>query len=215
MKNQQRKEIETVRERTIKLNLSDADCWRLSKKAASAGASISEVLENFIGDLVDGTYTNGSDERMYANTWFDRCGFAMFPEVTFVGFLIDECILSDALEIWESYQVSLDVLALLNKQIETGTMESCGVKHTWKDIVNSDGHKCYQSIDDWRKEVGDDIKDTEHDIRYYLKVLKPMYEEYKKLAGESKVGTLEEEFQKLSEWKQEKDKFIGSQEGEI
>lgn len=215
MKTEQQKEIETIKERTIKLKLSDADCWRLSKKAASVGLTVSELLENFIGDLVAGTYSNGSDERMYANTWFDRCGFAMFPEVTFVGFLIDECILSDALEIWESYQVSLDALELLNKQIETGTMESCGVKHTWKDIVNSDGHNCYQYIDDWRQEVCDDIKDTEHDIRYYLKVLKPMYEEYKQLAIETQVGTMEEEFQKLSEWKQEQDKFIGSQEREI
>lgn len=73
----QREEIETIRERTITLNLSEADMERIRKKAGDAGLTVSELLENFVGDLIDGTYSNGSDERMYAQRWFDRCWFAM------------------------------------------------------------------------------------------------------------------------------------------
>lgn len=47
------------------MNLSDADVRRLAEKSGEGGLTISELLENFIGDLVDGTYSNGSDERMY------------------------------------------------------------------------------------------------------------------------------------------------------
>lgn len=77
-----KEEIKTIKERTLKLKLSDADCESISKKAACAGLSVSELLENFIGDLISGTYSNGSDERMKAREWFDRCWFGMFPETT-------------------------------------------------------------------------------------------------------------------------------------
>ncbi len=60
-----KQEAETVRERIYKIRLSDADVERLAKRALSYNLSPAELLENFIGDLVDGTYTNGSDERMY------------------------------------------------------------------------------------------------------------------------------------------------------
>lgn len=65
---QQRRESKTLRERTISLNLSDADVLRISEKAASVGLTVSQLLENFIGDLVCGTYSNGSDEQLLANS---------------------------------------------------------------------------------------------------------------------------------------------------
>lgn len=77
---EQRKEIETIKPRTYSLNLSDADVERIAKSAGSYGLTVSELLENFIGDLVAGTYSNGSDERMYAEQWAERCWFALDPE---------------------------------------------------------------------------------------------------------------------------------------
>lgn len=85
---QQKKEIETIKERKITVKLSDADCERLAKKCGEYGLTVGELIENFIGDLVDGTYTNGSDERMYAEQWFDRCYFGMFPEPTLLNHLL-------------------------------------------------------------------------------------------------------------------------------
>lgn len=66
MAGQQQEEIETIRSRTIEVKLSDADVKRISEKAAAHGLTVGELIENFIGDLVCGTYSNGSDERMYA-----------------------------------------------------------------------------------------------------------------------------------------------------
>ena len=88
MVNRQQKEIETIKERTITLNLSDADCNRLARKCGKYGLTIGKLLENFVGDLVDGTYSNGSDERDYANRWFERCWFGMFPEQTLLNHLL-------------------------------------------------------------------------------------------------------------------------------
>lgn len=95
----QEKEIATIKERSIGINLSDADLQRLWEKAGSVGMTAGELLASFVGDLVNGTYTNGSDERMYAQQWFERCGFGMFPEKTFLRYLIEwdelESVLSD------------------------------------------------------------------------------------------------------------------------
>lgn len=76
---QQQKEIATIREREFKLKLSDADVDRLAIKAAQAGMTMDELLVSFVGDLVCGTYSNGSDERMYAEQWYERCGFSFYP----------------------------------------------------------------------------------------------------------------------------------------
>lgn len=72
----QKEEIKTIKERTIKLNLSDADCMRISSLAGKSGLSVGEFLASFIGDLVDGTYSNGSDERDRADQWYERCWFS-------------------------------------------------------------------------------------------------------------------------------------------
>ena len=64
MAGQQQEEIETIRPRTIKVNLSESDVKRISEKAAAHGLTVGELIQNFIDDLVRGTYSNGSDERM-------------------------------------------------------------------------------------------------------------------------------------------------------
>lgn len=79
----------------ICLNLEERDLWHLKEKAAERGIKASELLENFVNDLVCGTYTNGSDERIYANDWFDRCSFDNCNKNTFLRFLYDENILED------------------------------------------------------------------------------------------------------------------------
>lgn len=95
---QQEKEIETIKERTVILNLSDADCIRVAKLAGSHGISVEQLLENFIGDLVDGTYSNGSAEHMYANQYFGSCWFGMYPEKTFLKYLVDNNSVEDFIE---------------------------------------------------------------------------------------------------------------------
>ena len=85
---EQKKEIETIRERKITVKLSDADCDRLARKCGEHGLTIGELIENFVGDLVGGTYSNGSDERDYADQWFERCWFGMFPKQTLLNHLL-------------------------------------------------------------------------------------------------------------------------------
>ena len=70
MAGQQQEEIETIRSRTIEVKLSDADVKRISEKAAAHGLTVGELIENFIGDLVCGTYSksNGKYATMPEST---------------------------------------------------------------------------------------------------------------------------------------------------
>ena len=73
------------RERIITVKLLDEDCERLLEKCGESGLTVGELIENFISDLVGGIYSNGSDESMYAQQWFERCLFEMFPEETLLN----------------------------------------------------------------------------------------------------------------------------------
>lgn len=87
VKTYEEQQTETIRERKITVKLSDEDCDRLARLCGTHGLTIGELIENFIGDLC-GTYSNGSDERMYAEQWFERCWFGMFPEHTLLSRLL-------------------------------------------------------------------------------------------------------------------------------
>lgn len=84
---QQEREIKTIKSRKVIINLSDADCDRLTKVCGQHGLTVGELIENFIGDLVGGTHSNGSDERDYADAWLESC--FKYPEETLLKWLID------------------------------------------------------------------------------------------------------------------------------
>ena len=119
----QREEIETIKPRTITVNLSDADVRRLAEKSGEGGLTISELLENFIGDLVDGTYSNGSDERMYAEQWYQRCWFAMFSDDTFLKFLLLWGDLDDYIDLMDEVESNKKEMAEMTVDAEEYSSE--------------------------------------------------------------------------------------------
>ena len=106
----QKDEIATIKERTVVLNLSEADCQRIAEKAGSHGLTVGQLLENFIGDLVNGTYTNGSDERNRASDWFERCWFSYQPEETLLRHLIEWGCMEEFLDNYRYLQEALEDL---------------------------------------------------------------------------------------------------------
>ena len=82
---QQKKEIETITERTITVKLTDTDCEKLVHICGEHNLTVGQLIGNFIGDLVCGTHSNGSDERDLAEQWFKCCWFGMFPEISEVS----------------------------------------------------------------------------------------------------------------------------------
>lgn len=145
---QQKKEIETIRERTFQLKLSDADVDRLAMKAAEAGMTMGELLVSFVGDLVGGTYSNGSDERMYAEAWYERCGFSFYP-----GNDIARLAKADALEqmidFCKVYREATEDLAETKRDFEDPDCD---------DITEEDVQSAEEWLTDSKKEVEDLMK---------------------------------------------------------
>lgn len=100
----QKAEIETIKPRTFTLELSDADVKRLYEKTAADGITPAYLLEGFIGDLLDGTYSHGSDERELASAYYDRCCY----EFSRTGSLLE----------WALYEYRLDDIADALEQID-------------------------------------------------------------------------------------------------
>lgn len=127
------------------------------------------MLESFIGDLTCGTYSNGSDERDLANQWFERCGFGMFPEKTFLNYLIDWAFnVEGTVELWND------------------------IKDIKEELEYSASHK--------EEFTQEDIDGLKEDMDYWQEQLNDTFAEYKAWMKNEKVGTLEEEIQKVMEW---------------
>lgn len=102
-------EIATIKPRSFTLELSDADVKRLYEKTAADGITPAQLLEGFIGDLLDGTYTHGSDERELASAYYDRCCY----EFSRTGSLLE----------WALYDYRLDDIADALEQIDDAAGE--------------------------------------------------------------------------------------------
>lgn len=90
--------------RIVSIRLYQDEVEELCRKSGKVGLSIGELFENFVADLICGTHTNGSDERMYIEQWFDRCYFSIMPEETFLSYLLEMREIDRVLECWEILQ---------------------------------------------------------------------------------------------------------------
>ena len=157
----------TIRERTITLKLSDDDCDRILRKAGSSGLTVAQLLENFIGDLVGGTYYNGSDESMYAELWFDRCWFGMFPGKTLLRHLLENEV--DIESFITTYEENEEYKAHPENFGEL--MEEYGME-PGESFWFEDDLKYY--LDGWNPEGEPDMNEELETVRAYLKEMKTL-----------------------------------------
>jgi hypothetical protein len=209
MAGQQQEEIETIRSRTIEVKLSDADVKRISEKAAAHGLTVGELIENFIGDLVCGTYSNGSDERMYAEQWFERCWFGMFPDLTFLRYLIEWGGLDEVIGAWENIKSTEENIQTSEESLASGVMKGRGGEtYTWKDITNGEGTPIYSSKEEWEQEERTVISDWREEVEADKQTLSEYWNEYTEQKKEYKNGTFEEEMKKVLDYWREYQSFL-------
>lgn len=184
LKNQEQ-EIATIQERKVKLNLSYKDCERLSLYAGKANLTVGELLENFIGDLVDGTYNNGSDERRFANEWFDRCYFSQ--DKTFLKFLIEKDELEDFRDERDNIEELKNEIAEKTELLETGKFhfDDTDAVASWKDfftyeIVNGEEVRLpvYKSEQEYKESIALEIKQLNVYLTSSKDYVKEMWEKY-------------------------------------
>lgn len=184
---EQKNEIATIKTRKISLDLSDADVRSICEKAGQVGLTVSELLQNFIGDLVGGTYSNGSDERDFSQQWFDRCGFEMVPDESFSRYLLNISHVDGALVLWNS---------ILENRIELKQMEASLQKSTiTKDDIAS---------------IQEDIDCLNEEISCYTEELTALFEDYKEHGGTD--ASLEVGMKSVLQWQTEFKQISNAQE---
>lgn len=163
-----RKEAETVAPRTFTVNLSDADVKRLFEKAAEASLTPEELFENFVGDLVDGTYSNGSDECMYAQEWYDRCWFSFDYFGSFLAYLVRECEYEDFIDSFDTAEESAEELANMNTE-DFIDKESYDEELDYFSLRLEDANKEIKKIFDGYCEYNKDHKEYDEELKSVLK----------------------------------------------
>ena len=200
----QKEEIETIKPRNYSLSLSDADVERIAYKAAEYHLTVSELIENFIGDLVGGTYSNGSDERMYAEQWAERCGFSYCTssERNLISYLASELAenFKDLHEILEGIQDVKDEIGFIQKEIENPRTD-------WKDIVTgvpgtNSYENAYKCLEEYILSLQEELECSKDQLLFRENELADLKEHFNEYMGENKYSW-EAEVQEAEEWYKE------------
>lgn len=199
----QQKEIETIKPRKYMLMLSDADVERLAEKAGQYNLTASELLENFIGDLVDGTYTNGSDERDYADQWLKRCWFYDVYKKSLTTFLC-RVLWYGANEL----TTILENIKYLEADIKIIQEEIEHPEKNWKELQydESVGERTYKpiyhSLEEYIASLESDLDDYKEDLAYEEEKLEELKKEFADYMGNIPY-TWEEQLEAFLKWREE------------
>lgn len=203
---EQKKEIETIKPREYSLKLSDADVLRIAKTAGAYDMTVSELLENFIGDLVNGTYTNGSDERMYAHQWAERCWFSYDPDKSLVKYLCDnwEYEFSDLWDVLERIEDIQEDIRITEKNIaEPGEEWKEVYYHKYNDDRTSyECVPCYNSVEEYIAMETEDLVSYKEDLEEALEALEDIKNSFQSYTNKQDIEW-EKELKKAYEWYQE------------
>ena len=191
--------------------MSDSDCELLSRKCGACGITVGELIQSFIGDLIDGTYSNGSDERMYANQWFDRCGFGMYEEPTLLSHLLCEGYNP------EDYLYTFASLKDRKEDIEITKKHIAEAGDEWKNHVHSrysKSKKCcveepaYNSVEEYIASERDYLEQCERDLIDREEELEDMREDWKP----EKEPNMGEEIELIKKWVFQKELLMAGKE---
>ena len=199
------KEAETMSRRVYQLNLSDEDVKRVAKVAGVYDMNVAELLENFIGDLVDGTYTNGSDERMYVRQWAERCWFSYDPDKSLVKYLCDgwEYEFSDLWDALERIEDAQEDIRSIEKDIaEPGEKWKEIYHHRYNEDKKESWIPAYNSVEEYIASETEVLKSYEEDLEESLEALEDIKNSFKSYM-EEKTYEWEEELKKAQEWYKE------------
>lgn len=124
---ERRKERVFAREKKITVKLSDAESDRLAIKCGLHGLTIEEMIENFIGDLVGGTYSNGNDESDAIDQWIERCWFGGISNTLLSHFICSGYDPEEYLDAMGRIETAIDDKAYLEEHPEEANEEAAWI----------------------------------------------------------------------------------------
>lgn len=191
---EQQKEIATIKPRAMELKLSDADMRRLAEKAICAELTVEKLLESFIGDLVDGTYSNGSDERDRADSWYERCGYGYYNNYSLLHYL-----LIDADTTIESFADTIEDIESFQEDIANTEKEIANPQVDWKGLHYSNGTPNYNSLEEYISDLKNDLEQYQEKLKYAVDEIEEQWNAYLKWT-DTKDPDREKEIKAVIDW---------------
>lgn len=194
-----------MEEHTITIKISDGTWNRTICRAMKYGMLPEELISAFLEDLTYGDYSNGSDERMHANEWFDRCRGTMVGslEDSLLKKLLESRELEDFLNVYDDLKSAKESIEWIKRDIETGVVKRPWFDnpegYTWEKGFYVNGvHYDYSSKEEWEKKKRAELQEQEEELKDIIEEYgwKEYMEKYKEYDNEN----LEAEIQKASEW---------------
>ena len=138
-----------------------------------------------------------------AGQWFDRCWFGMFPEMTFLSYLVEWGGIDEVMEAWDNIADSEENIKITQQELSSGVMQGRrGETYTWRDITNSDGTPSYSSVEEWEAEQRGYIEQEQDCLENDRETLSYYWNEYIAQKKEYQPGTLDEELKRGLDWRQ-------------
>ncbi len=195
--------METIKKRKIILKLSDNEVEQICNKAAMGGMLPEELLEKFVGDLTNGIHTSGSDERRYANAWYERSGFVYLSEKNLLRYLIEMEEIEKFLDYYNSKYETEDNIRLSEENIKRGGLIfRNGKYYSWSEIMLDENMPAYETFDDWVRSEQEYIEQEQEYLKGIEEELEQVWEGFLKWKDETEtVLKMDEEVEKIKAWK--------------
>ena len=167
-----------TKKRAFTLELTDEDTAEFIRKCYQDGTTPAEVLEGFINDLIAGSRTRGSDERMYSQQYYERCGYGFFfpgEYRTFTQWILEECRIDGIREALDDVKTFEEEIAYLKEhpdECEEGELEDleAELKGSTEDI-----ERYYQEYTEGTRKP-DSLEEGIKGVREYLEMIERIKE---------------------------------------
>lgn len=164
---------QTPKSRLLELKLHDVDFRRLAEYAAEAELTVAELLEGFISDLVNGASSHGSDEREFANQWYNRCGFSHYNNYSLLHYLISIGFIDEFVGLWTEFCYYKSDMENCKKELENPTT-------AWQNITSNGTTPCYATLEEYLQSVKDNYDDSAEMMTSYAEDVEERWNEYLK-----------------------------------
>lgn len=189
-------EAKSIRPRPLYVPLSDQTAAAITEKAAYNGTTVSEIVSGFINDLVDGAQTRGSDERLFADQYFERCCYSFDDENTFIKSLIDGGflkIIAENIRVIELYGDSDDPDDKLD--VEEATNEIAVYYDSYKETYGDKAQPLKEGIAELKRYMAE-LEKIQGDADPFIAYLNSVYATLK-AENEKKPGSADEKIKLL------------------
>lgn len=185
--------MESIKTRTLNINLSDDDAMRICEISGNYGMSVEELITNFISDLIN--------NKFYTQEWLIKQWIKMHPDYTFLRHLFEIDRLDDFMKEYRNIEECKSEIKHSEQSLKYGVVVGYDEPYTWNELFRSDGSPVFASKEEWEQQEKESIKENQDEIEFSQTSINNDWNDYNLQDKEGyKNGTFDEEMEKVLEY---------------